>query len=483
MTRRRHRRETTLLAGNNLATVLRASQRVVPDATPGVIQLSRQSFDLGNPQDRLWGPTLGLRIAQQTLEHDASICVPQSEQLTLAEDKLDLCGGSRDLARFISQRWAGVIQHGPAISAAALLAQIVIALPGARIAVLGSRQTDLDRLRLRVRQSAADASIHSSLPLDASDGWMAFSSFTNAADGDIQACDAVILPDATQVVHQRASGPLCAADRRFRLIGLLRDDRRLSPLERDKVFAAFGPALLEIPASGCTRRRVYVAWSNAHGPAVAASDSLELLRRGYWHNFARNRRLARCARAAAATPRQPLIAESTMINKSDPAETCRVALLVANIEHALALAERLPGWPVLSGDADTSRMGRHRRDLLAARRGILPDGQQMIITHAAAERVELTGIDVLLWAGGGPHCPEIPASWTIVPADLHRPLILVDSRDQFDSRLARWSEFREREYAARDWFAPGVSQEFGRIKRYLAAPPRRCRLLSHGAER
>ena len=172
------------------------------------------------------------------------------------------------------------------------------------------------------------------------------------ADGvDLHRRDIVIVLDAPEALGRYARLALTGAPQ-ARLYGLLDRSRRLAPYDGDRVLALFGLDEVVIPRHGCVERPVEVVTVRVTGgPAVAPGDDVVALkRRAVWLNPVRNRRLARLAGALAQGDLGRVAAESPALaaRLGDGAES-RVVVLVENVEHALALAERLPGWPIVTG--------------------------------------------------------------------------------------------------------------------------------------
>lgn len=104
------------------------------------------------------------------------------------------------------------------------------------------------------------------------------------------------------------------------------------------------------------------------------------------------------------------------------------------------------------------------------------------MTQLAAPNLRLAGHDILLWAGGGQHGPEIPRSWLLRPSGTGHRMLLIDIKDYFARKLAMWSDRRHEEYCGRDWFDVGVTAEFGRVVQFLSRPPRRDQVFGRGVD-
>ncbi len=270
-------------------------------------------------------------------------------------------------------------------------------------------------------------------------------------------------------------------DARFRLFGFLRDDRRLSPTERDVLMATFGPAAVDIPEHGQALPQVEVAWLAIHSPQVCAesTETIKLCRGGAWQHPVRNRLITHLALDIRSDNVGRLRRYRDVTQWLRQHQQCppRVTVLVENVEQAIALAEQLPGWPIAAGDQPWDQLNlrgisRSKRKLFEERRTAWLTGEQQIVTVAAAPRLGLAKTDVILWAGGGKHAPEIPRHWLQIPANRARHILVIDVQDNHHQTLAQWSQQRRTEYSKRDWFDVGVQPETGRVIRYLHQRPR-----------
>jgi hypothetical protein len=208
---------------------------------------------------------------------------------------------------------------------------------------------------------------------------------------------------------------------------------------------------------------------------------MEIKRQGLWRNHARNRQVARLARRLQA-------GEWQAIGKGFPpartglreGQRLAVAVLVENLEHAEAIARDLPGWRVAT-DNDW-KPGCVGRDVKGAQGSVEPGAggkQGVIITALGIEKLDLSGVDVLIRADGGVGLPPMTAfpPGKIVFNENNLPegpageprLVLVDFYDRHHPLLRRWSRQRRAAYAERGWYAAGVEPLERRIELFLAA--------------
>src|SRR5262249_12241645 len=138
------------------------------------------------------------------------------------------------------------------------------------------------------------------------------------------------------------------------------------------------------------------------------------------------------------------------------AVTPSVVVLAANLEHALVLAERLPGWQLIVGaHANEDGLTPKQLQLLHEPLDPFPVGPlHKIVTPADLAEIDLSQIDVLIRADGGVGLPALSMAQLAVPdQDDVRPLLLIDLVDRHHRELYRHSRQRQEAYAERAWFA------------------------------
>jgi hypothetical protein len=200
-----------------------------------------------------------------------------------------------------------------------------------------------------------------------------------------------------------------------------------------------------------------------------------LKREGLWRHGLRNRRIAALARALADADHPRLDAEypalaPRLASRGGP---LKVAVLVENVEHGLAIAGRLPGWPIKTGPhvATVGLPGR-LAGLLARRRWAgAGTPARAIVTMAGLEGSGLEKLDVLVRGDGGPHVP--PALCTLaIRADGAGviPLLVVDLDDRHHPRLREWARRRRIAYMELGWVVGDGGQNTP-IARFLASRP------------
>jgi hypothetical protein len=247
------------------------------------------------------------------------------------------------------------------------------------------------------------------------------------------------------------------------------------------VAALFGVDDVVIPRHGYIGRPVeVVAVQCAGGQRLAADlETVSLKRQALWWHGLRNRRLAALARALADGDYQRLDAELSGVaaRLARPGGSLKIALLVENVEHAVAIAERLPGWPIVAGfHVTTVGLSARLAALLAQRRWSgAGTPARAIVTMAGLERSGLEKLDVLVRADGGQHVP--PALDGIViraSAQIRRALVVVDIDDRYPPRQRQWARQRRAANLERVWVVGDVEQNTP-IARFLADRPKGVR--------
>ena len=203
---------------------------------------------------------------------------------------------------------------------------------------------------------------------------------------------------------------------------------------------------------------------------------LHLLRLGYWKHHARNRRLARLANAigtydlawlAEYAPRVADWLASRQLNHPP-----RVAVVAHTVDHVVALAEHLRDWTVIT-DGDTANEPMLRRLQNRPRSWNLLGC--LVTTTSGFDQVEIGGLDVIVFAGGGAFLPPLPRHKLICPAGDPRRLLVVDADDHHQPQLCRWSRSRRIAYLDAGWCPVGADAQRVRVDAFFRRRPRNKR--------
>jgi hypothetical protein len=263
---------------------------------------------------------------------------------------------------------------------------------------------------------------------------------------------------------------------RARLYGLLATQRHLSPYEADLVRSLFGFRATLVPQHGRVLRPVEVLWVPGQGrpPQHEPESILQLKRHGVWNNEARNRQVARIARefvSGALEQVQKLLPSAAACRQ--PMRPSGMLVMVDNVEHAVKLMPKLPGWPVvLSGLANLDGLPAEQRAELDRRRQgeFVPHGCG-IVTEAGLGHSTLLWplVGVVIRADAGTGLPAIPNDALLVPAceTAPAPLLVVDLDDRHHPELRRRAQQRRRAYLELGWLPPGQDAARYRIVQFL----------------
>ena len=348
-----------------------------------------------------------------------------------------------------------LIRRGHGIHAGDLIAALSIAWPDAKIAVGTAKHSDAQRIFDRLRAIGIAADLVTPRYCPDAPGRLVVGTFTSLADSsiEIEKRDIMVLPHALDALRNEAEMCLLAVESRFRIVGIIGPDVHVSPYEAARLMATFGPREITLPRPGYVEELPRVLWYEHHTYAGLLQFDGRIPERGLvWHNRIRNRRIARLAKSIA-----------TLTGSSRPS---RVIVLGANLEQAMRLAERLPGWPVECGP--TTGLSAKQARLLASRRGLWPL-QGFVTTPAGLEQLAPAdnGITVLLWAGAGSHLPALPGSWLSRPDGQDRSVQVLDIADAGEPTLLGWARQRQAAYRRNGWIGQDELPVDCRIKEFL----------------
>jgi hypothetical protein len=385
----------------------------------------------------------------------------------------------RAMLELVHDHDRGLVRYtAGAVRPARLIAQVALAFPDRTIAVAAKRRADVRRLGRLLRKHLPGMVAVVDGPAPKRPRRVVVTTFLGLGEPavEIEKLDILVVPDAAEALEANARFAIPHAER-ARLYGFLEIGRHLAPYDRDFVAALFGVEEVVIPRHGHVGRPVeVVAVKCAGGQRLAADlETVAIKRQALWRHGLRNRRVAALARALADGDRQRLDAgypavAARLAGRSGP---LKVAVLVENIEHALAVAERLPGWPIKTGPHVATVGLPGRLAALLARRRWAGTGTpaRAIVTMAGLEGSGLEKLDVLVRADGGRHVP--PALDGIViraSTPDRRPLLVVDLDDRHHPRLRQWARQRRAAYRERGWVVDGGGPAT-RVERFLAGRP------------
>jgi hypothetical protein len=387
----------------------------------------------------------------------------------------------RTLLDAVRRHDRALVRYGPGVDLARLVAQVALAWPGLTVTVAVGRRADARRLGRALRALLPDVSVVTGQDGPAEVGRVVVATYLGLGHSaryrlpgyrmfDVSWTDVVIALDALEATTKVGWGWLGRADR-ARAYGLLPLDARPSPLEGDLLRALFGFEEAVVPQHGHRERPVRVLRHPIKGgmrlPAGLAGVALQ--RQGVWQHAVRNRHAARLAAACAAGTAHDVLGPAAA--DAPPG----ALLLAANAEHALALADRLPGdWLLLAGP-DLNEEGLTPEQVRLLHRPVSPfraGPLYAVATPAVLANLDLSWAGVLVRADGGVGLPPLAPEQLIEPDDgPARPLLLVDFDDRHHPLLRRRAALRRQDYLERGWFAPGVDPVQARVEQFLATRP------------
>lgn len=232
--------------------------------------------------------------------------------------------------------------------------------------------------------------------------------------------------------------------------GFARLGTRNSEAEQLQIDLVFGPDIWTEQSVEPDRRSVHVLFATPPlFPCRRIDDSLERKRICIWKNTNRNQAIADIAEAFAGRKLERLWqhgllldAPKTWFRRLD--RFFRIAVLVESLEHARELVPLLPSWAVCNASEHEEQLPN-----LWGKAG------QRTIRTALDVHAESMDVDVVIRADavdaewdpkGGPHTDR----------QLDLPMILVDFRDDWDSRAEADATVRCRQYEKRGWLVEGV---------------------------
>lgn len=467
-----------------LARLITESHVAQEDPSHGYRLESQVEFLLGGPRR----PNAGLEPVVEYVAIREGYCVEHRRGIgrpkPLPTPDLARLPGSRAVDAawldFLWTRRSGVVRYRQGqVELAWLVGQAAWAFPDARIAVIVVSRAKRERFFEQLRRYVPDVMLVDNGPIPDGAGRIIVSSFTDLAHPDIEfeKFDIVIVLDAREALSRQGQLALATVDARFRLFGLVPIDCKMSPWEEDWIAATFGLEDLVIPKHGHEQRPVMVAFAKiAGGPELPATvDDGALARKGIWRSPVRNRRIARVAIALQKQEHGWLTEQAPEVARGlEHGSGQRVVVLVDTVEHALALAPAMPGWPILTAaEVYGHGLDRAQRRLLAERRSTWSTGRFVIVTSEGMATLEPGSLDVILWAGGGCHLPPIPEPQLVAKTGQVTPLLVVDLNDRQHPALRRWTRWRREAYTAAGWFPVGMDRLLAKVRLFLAQTPRR----------
>ncbi len=381
----------------------------------------------------------------------------------------------REVLDFVQQHDLGIVKYHAGVDRYWLLTQIALAYPEATIAIATATYQEARRIHERLELLKVSSTLVTARHCPQEPGRVVVGTYTAMGHNPVESGkrDIFICVNAAHALGELAQMCLLQADFRCRLFGFLPASRRLAPSERDRLMATFGPHEFTVPAHGhraVTPRVVWVKFRHRATPDTGNGSTAQLKRKLLWVNRIRNRRIARMAKLLCTGDHTELAQQFPAVSEAvGGREISHITVLVDGLEHAIGVADRLPGWPITCGaDASTDGLSQRQRSILERARSWSMGYE--ILTAAAADHYAFRptrGLTVIIWASSGTGLPPVPAAWQTAPTGESAEILLVDFDDRGQPTLAKWTQQRKRAYREAEWLAPGVDPVAARIDRFL----------------
>lgn len=373
---------------------------------------------------------------------------------------------------FLHANVSGIIELGRSVEVSCLIAQAMAAFPNRTMAVVTASRDRTSKLRNQIREHGFAFNEQVLNCCGETVPRVVVGTFFDMGDEHVkfEKRDIVFVMEAQESLGQRAQIALGTIDARFRFYGFSRNQGSLSKYEQAWMLATFGPACIAIPRHGHEQVPVNVAWLRCDSPHVSPKlTGSETIAAGYSRHHVRNRLIASVAAAMVCGDdhRMPRVLPDGSLEEFH--RPGRVAVLTGSLEHAINLAANLPNWPIIAGDgAQPDGLSRWHQSILRRRQLGWITGERLIVTSMGLHKIDISGLDVVIWAGGGSGLPPLDRRQLLKPAGSDHSLLIVDVADRHAPLLRQWTRERREKYLHANWFPPGISRTNGRVAVALA---------------
>jgi hypothetical protein len=238
------------------------------------------------------------------------------------------------------------------VKPAQLIAEIALAWPDKSIAVMVPQNRDAHDLGHRLAKHIPDVEVYAGSDRKVGRVVVALPGHLGAGPIQIEQRQIAICTSPAELLRTEYGSDAIKQSWAARLYGLLPLGEEFASYDRDMVWSVFGMDEVTVLEHGLRTEPITVIFSHVSGgPRLNSKLSLlEVKRQGIWINPVRNRRVAHLALALAENDEKVLAEQYADVAKhSAEIPEGLVAILVENAEHAVALAEFLPDWPICSG--------------------------------------------------------------------------------------------------------------------------------------
>ena len=417
----------------------------------------------------------GLREPAMLKMLEAGLDVNTNRRKTAVLPEPDLAGlgafGAVDakMLRFVRENDRGLIRYGAGVDPAVLCAEIALAYREAEVVIARATKRCVRRTGAVVQHLVPEARWRTRHGWDLLDRPRVITTLPGRLGYCMVAIhqrDILLAPDALQMLGTHNLEGLKRAFRAH-VIGFLPMDAKLSQSEWDRLRCWYGFSECVVPAYGRTMLPVEVLLGRfkARRRADLNASPLMVKRQEIWEHPIRNRLLAKLAQQVRTGRRTSPDSPLNQFVRGPQ----RVAVLVESVGHAIELTRRLAGWPLLTAEQiNTAGLKRWQVRALKDARRLLPAGDGVIVTHAAAEQLDFRQFDVVIRADGGLGLPPRLDQLTLEGGEVdQRRLLLIDMADRQHPVTRKWSASRREAYAQAGWHLPGANPMDERVHRFF----------------
>jgi hypothetical protein len=393
----------------------------------------------------------------------AGVSAPPCE-LQLDWSLVESDANDRAVIEFVHRNAEGLIRYSASsVDPACLIAQLAKAFPRARVVAVSESRKLGRRLASRLRQYVGRvifADARSNLSYFDEEPRFAVSTLTGLAELEVEKVDLLLFLRVQDVAIHRAEVPLGRAER-ARMFGLVPLGATMAPCETDLMRCVFGFNEIAVPAHGKIVRPVEVVSADLWGGSHAQSQTIvEAMHNYAWRDPVRLRRVTKLARLIQCGDIGKLYGEFRTIadvvsSRSIPGHALMV--ICDCLEQMANISKALPDWLCVPNMREVATSWPSRMWVVITTRDAIAEGA-----------LDLSGVDVAIYAGASPHPIVIPPDLLACDPANSRPLLLIDFRDNRHPLLRRWSRQRAAAYAAAGWFPFGVDPVETRVDRFVA---------------
>jgi hypothetical protein len=407
--------------------------------------------------------------------------IPRLPQLPEPDVEAVQQGGEVDahLLHGLRQHERLLVRHGPAVDVAWLVGEIGLAYPFASIVLAVASNGKARHFGEQIRRWLPDdvSVVTSDRPEPQRTGRIVVATHITLGCGAIGAAkrNIYIAPHAIDSLSRKGRMGLDEAFR-ARFIGMLPANERIAPRDEDELRGVYGFHEVHVPKHGYRVLPIDVIFIPMNGRRKLTHDAspADVKRQAVWRHAGRNARIATLASKLAqgdhAGLRRSFPQVAAVLAEAGPQ---RVGLLVDSVEHGVLLAQQLQGWALArASQVNINGLSRADQRILRERRPRPGIDDCQIITVAAADRIDLAHVDVLVRADAGTGLPAIPEEALVIDNSVQHRIVLVDLADRHHPVLRRWSRRRRQAYDAKGWLPPGTDPVQHRIDQFLNSRPR-----------